>query len=80
LRERHWRIFSQAGTFETVRGKGVVGLNLSTGKSWKYDTKNQRIFGRKVAVLYSYFFPILFRLKGPYQIKPEENIDQVIKS
>lgn len=25
LRERHWRIFSQAGTFETVRGKGVVG-------------------------------------------------------
>lgn len=29
LRERHWRIFSQAGTFETVRGKGVVGhVNL----------------------------------------------------
>ncbi len=25
LRERHWRIFSQAGTFETVRGKGVIG-------------------------------------------------------
>ncbi|MFD3394993.1 glycosyltransferase [Aquirufa sp. OSTEICH-129V] len=57
-----------------------VGLNLTTGKSWKYDTKNQRIFGRKVAVLYRYFFPILFRLNGPYQIKPEENIDQVIKS
>lgn len=57
-----------------------VCLNLSTGKSWNHDTKNQRIFGRKVAVLYHYFFPILFRLKGPYQIKPEENIDQVIKS
>jgi GT2 family glycosyltransferase len=57
-----------------------VGLNLSTGKSWNHDTKNQRIFGRKVAVLYRYFFPILFRLNGPYQIKPEENIDQVIKS
>ncbi len=24
LRERHWRIFSQAGTFETVRGRGVI--------------------------------------------------------
>lgn len=57
-----------------------VGLNLSTGKSWNHDTKNQRIFGRKVAILYRYFFPILFRLKGPYQIKPKENIDQVIKS
>lgn len=25
LRERHWRIFSQTGSFEIVRGKGVVG-------------------------------------------------------
>ncbi|XP_022665978.1 polymerase delta-interacting protein 2-like [Varroa jacobsoni] len=25
LRERHWRIFSQSGTLETVRGRGVVG-------------------------------------------------------
>lgn len=25
LKERHWRIFSQAGTFETVKAKGVVG-------------------------------------------------------
>lgn len=25
LRERHWRVFSQAGTYETVKGKGVVG-------------------------------------------------------
>ncbi|XP_030065004.1 polymerase delta-interacting protein 2 [Microcaecilia unicolor] len=25
LRERHWRIFSLAGTLETVRGRGVVG-------------------------------------------------------
>lgn len=57
-----------------------ISLNLSTGKSWNHDTKNQRIFGRKVAILYRYFFPILFRLKGPYQIKPKENIDQVIKS
>ena len=30
LRERHWRIFSQAGTFETVRGKGVVGQVILT--------------------------------------------------
>lgn len=57
-----------------------VSLNLSTGKSWKHNTKNQRIFRRKVAILYRYFFPIYFRLKGPYQIKPKENIDQVIKS
>lgn len=25
LRERHWRIFSLAGTLETVRGRGVAG-------------------------------------------------------
>lgn len=30
LKERHWRIFSQAGTFETVKAKGVVGqVNIS---------------------------------------------------
>jgi polymerase delta-interacting protein 2 len=29
IRERHWRIFSQAGTFETVRGKGVIGQEPS---------------------------------------------------
>ncbi len=57
-----------------------IGLNLSKGKSWDFDTRNQRIFGLKVAVLFRYFFRILLLRKGPYRIKPEENIDQVIKS
>lgn len=26
LRERHWRIFALSGTLETIRGRGVVGL------------------------------------------------------
>jgi GT2 family glycosyltransferase len=55
-------------------------LNLLKGKAWNFDTKNQRIFGMKVAVLFRYFYRMLFLHKGPYRINPNENIDQVIKS
>ncbi|CAF4476744.1 unnamed protein product, partial [Rotaria magnacalcarata] len=34
LRERHWRIFSVAGTLETVRGKGVVGQEPKLSKEY----------------------------------------------
>jgi GT2 family glycosyltransferase len=57
-----------------------VSLNVYKGKSWDFDTKNQRIFGRKVVILNRYFLKILFLCKGPYRIKPDENIDQVMKS
>ncbi|WP_395767117.1 glycosyltransferase [Aquirufa sp.] len=57
-----------------------ITLNLLKGKVWHHDTTNQRIFSRKVAILFRYFFPILFLQKGPYQIKEDENIDQVNKS
>lgn len=57
-----------------------ICLNLLKGKAWNYDTKNQRIFGLKVAILFRYFFRILVLKKGPYRIKPEENIDQFNKS
>ena len=35
LRERNWRIFSLSGTLETVRGRGVVGVEpiLSPGQA-----------------------------------------------
>lgn len=57
-----------------------ITLNLLTQKPLDHDTKNQRIFSQKLAVLYQYFFRILLLQKGPYRIKPHENIDQVIKS
>ena len=57
-----------------------ISLNLSKGKHWLNDTLNQRIFSKKLAMLYRYFMPILFLKKGPYRIKSEENIDQVNKS
>ncbi len=57
-----------------------ISLNIMKGKSWDHDTKNQRMFGLKLIVLFRYFLPLLFLRKGPYRIKPEENIDQVIKS
>jgi len=57
-----------------------ISLNLLKGKVWHHDTTNQRTFSQKVAILFRYFIPILFIKKGPYQIKPEENIDQVNKS
>ncbi|CAF4601983.1 unnamed protein product, partial [Rotaria socialis] len=34
LRERHWRVFSVAGTLETVRGKGVVGQEPKLSKEY----------------------------------------------
>jgi GT2 family glycosyltransferase len=55
-----------------------ISLNLLTQKPLDHDTKNQRIFTQKLAVLYRYFFPILLLRKGPYRIKQHENIDQVI--
>ncbi len=57
-----------------------IGINLIKGENWLNDTNNQRIFSQKLRVLYHYFFAILFLKKGPYRIKPEENIDQVNKS
>jgi hypothetical protein len=57
-----------------------ICLNLLTQKPLGHDTKNQRIFTEKLSVLNRYFFRILLLRKGPYRIKPDENIDQVIKS
>lgn len=57
-----------------------ICLNLLTRKPCNHDTKNQQIFSQKVGILYRYFFRILFLRKGPYRIKPEENIDHVSKS
>ncbi|MEN9729612.1 MAG: hypothetical protein RLZ91_729 [Bacteroidota bacterium] len=57
-----------------------IGINLIKGENWLNDTHNQRIFSQKLRVLYHYFFAILFLKKGPFRIKPEENIDQVNKS
>lgn len=57
-----------------------ICLNIIKGKNLLDDTKNQRIFSQKLSILYRYFFSILFLKKGPYRIKPEENIDQVNKS
>lgn len=57
-----------------------ICLNFLKSKSWDHDTKNQQIFAQKVGILYRYFFRILFLRKGPYRIKPEENIDHVSKS
>jgi len=33
LKERHWRIFSLSGSLETVRGRGVVGLEPALSKT-----------------------------------------------
>jgi len=57
-----------------------IMLNVVKGKNWKNDTENQRIFSKKLAVLYHYFLPILFLTKGPFRIKADENIDHVNKS
>lgn len=57
-----------------------ISLNLIHRKLWDNDTSNQRIFSQKVGILFRYFLPILFLKKGPYQIKMEENIQQVNKS
>lgn len=73
-------IYLNYGLLAPIFWAWKISLNLLTRKSWDFDTKNQRIFGLKVAVLFRYFFRILWLRKGPYRIKPEENIDQVIKS
>jgi len=57
-----------------------ICLNVSKGKKWSDQTNNQVIFSQKLGILYRYFWPILFLQKGPYQIKDDENIDQVNKS
>jgi GT2 family glycosyltransferase len=57
-----------------------ICLNILKGKNWLNDTDNQRIFSQKLGILYRYFIAILFLKKGPYQIKSDENIDQVNKS
>ena len=57
-----------------------IGIILINGKKWNQETKNQRIFSQKLGILYRYFWPILWRKKGPYRIKAEENIDHHNKS
>lgn len=57
-----------------------IALNTIKGKNWDNDTENQRIFSKKLAVLYRYFLPILFLTKGPFRIKADENIDHINKS
>lgn len=49
-------------------------INLSKGHHMSENMDNQIIFSKKVAILFTYFFDILFLKDRIYQIKPEENI------
>ena len=55
-------------------------LNIRKSKSPFTELRTQHIYLRKTGVILKYFWKTLFLKKGPYKIKPYENIDLLTAS